>query len=584
MLISPEGEKLAKRIPLTEHPTPQFQRKNFEVLNGEWDFAITKSADLPTSYDSKILVPFAPETYLSGIHKRIGADDYLHYRRVIKVPRRRKKSKTLIHFGAVDQICDVFLNGLHMCHHEGGYLPFTVDCDVLPNEENVLQVVVQDDTDSDVFPRGKQVNKPGGVWYTPTSGIWQTVWMEQVPFAYLDSLRITPDFDRKKVLIHATYHGKNTPIMVKCSNKGKLIAQGVTDSHGNVTLSLAKDFNPWSPSKPFLYDLEVSYGEDVVYSYFAMRKISSVDFNGHKVFALNNKPLFLTGVLDQGYFPESGLTPPSDRAMIDDIKMVKDLGYNMIRKHIKIEPMRWYYHCDRMGMIVIQDFVNGGAKYKNRYIVLRPLFKFDKDDSKPADIKKLGRGNPKSQARFIADLGETVDLLYNCPCIAIWTLFNEGWGQFRTKEVLPLLQAQDATRLVDANSGWFDQGVGDFNSDHIYFKNIANMKSDGKRILSLSEYGGMGLKVEGHAWAKTAFSYKSFKDEEKLNDAIRKLYEEKLLPMKEKEGLSVAVYTQISDVEEELNGLITYDRKHLKVDKKIIKECNLLLINGKTNG
>lgn len=575
MLFTAEGKKVDTKSPLPDYPTPQFRRDSFFSLNGVWDFAITKSADFPVVYDKTIVVPFAVETPLSGVFSKVGKDDFLHYKLEFSAPSEFCNSRVLLHFEAVDQVCDVFLNGVKIGHHEGGYLPFALDAIGLVSGKNVLQVVVTDDTDSEIFPRGKQMNKRGGIWYTPTSGIWQSVWMERIPNEAIKAIRITPEFDEKTVSVEVKFDGQIKFSSVVAYAEGEVVAVGNVDGRGSCLLKLDNSFHPWCPEDPFLYDLDIKINEDVVHSYFAMRKCSSFELHGHKVFALNNKPLFLSGVLDQGYYPDGGLTQPSDQAMINDIKMVKDLGFNMIRKHIKIEPMRWYYHCDKMGMLVMQDFVSGGAPYKFLYIALRPFLNFNFDDTEPNVMKKLGRGNKDSRSRFFADMSGTIDHLYNCPCIYSWTIFNEGWGQFETQKCLTVCRVMDNTRLFDANSGWYDQEIGDYCSRHIYFKK-AKMKNDGKRILYLSEFGGYALGLRGHTFSAKKFGYKGYKNKEALNEGIKNLYEKQIVPLI-KEGLSMTVYTQLSDVEDELNGLVTYDREVVKVDPSVMKEINTKL-------
>ncbi len=577
-MFTEEGLKLDPASVLPEHPNPIFERPGFISLNGEWDFAIDQNQNPPAKYDLKIVVPFAVETPLSGIERRVKKNDHLHYRRIITMPENYNGELYLLHFDAVDQICYVYLNGMLVCHHEGGYTPFSGILKNLVPGDNELWVEVMDDTDSEIYPRGKQMNQNGGIWYTPTSGIWQPVWMEKIPEEYILGFRTIPNFDRKNVFIHVNFKGFISSSKVQAFANGSLVGEGQLDEKGDVTIDLADSFHPWSPDDPFLYDLKIRVNEDEAKSYFAMRKISSTEVNGHKIFALNNRPLFLSGVLDQGYYPDGGLTPPSEKAMVDDIELIKRLGFNMIRKHIKLELRRWYYHCDRLGIVVIQDFVNGGSPYKKLFINLRPFIVWQEDDKDPKKQKILGRGNADSRKHFVNEIPETVNALVNYPCIAIWTLFNEGWGQFDTIKNLDLLMLLDSTHLVDANSGWFDQGVGDFCSHHIYFKK-PRLKNDGRRILSLTEFGGYSCRVEDHSFAPKAFGYRGFKDLPSLSKGIVSLLTEHALPLV-KEGLSASVLTQLSDVEEEVNGLITYDRAVIKVDGKEVAEANRKLVHA----
>ena len=562
-----EGKKVDRNCPLSEYPTPQFARDSYLSLNGVWDFGIDESLNNHASYPHQILVPFSVETPLSGIERQISAKDVLHYRRCFTLPDGFRKKRVLLHFEAVDQRCDVYLNGVHVVHHEGGYLPFTVDCLELQEGENELCVDVQDDVTSPAFPRGKQAPKSSGIWYTGTSGIWGSVWLESLPSEVIQSIRLTPDFDNKRLLLQAVFEGRPTSSEVEAYLDGHLVAKGELDENLCCTLDLAAHFSPWSPEHPVLYDLKIRINEDEIKSYFAMRKFSSVLHKGHRVFALNNKPYFLSGLLDQGYFPDGGLTPPTDQAMIGDIQLAKDLGFNMLRKHIKLEPMRWYYHCDRLGMIVIQDFINGGDPCKLLYFALAPFFSFNFKDTE--NFSRFGSASPEWRKRFEEDMAPIVQRLYNVPCIAAWTLFNEGWGQFDSVRLTARLRELDPTRLIDSTSGWYDQGAGDFQSKHIYFRKIKLQPSE-DRILFLSEFGGYVHAEEGHSAKGKGIFYARKKN---LTKALTKLYEEQVVPAMEA-GLSATVLTQLTDVEEELNGLITYDRKVVKVDKRAMVDIN----------
>ncbi|MCR5490627.1 MAG: glycoside hydrolase family 2 [Bacilli bacterium] len=558
-------------VPLPEHPTPQFERKHYRVLNGVWDFLLTKSPEKPDKLEGKILVPFAVETPLSGIGRLVNKDDHLYYQREFDLRGPEIGKKMLLHFEGVDQVCDVWLNGVHLGRHEGGYDPF---CFEIPNaeEHNVLVVDAQDDTDSEIFPRGKQNNEYGGIFYRPTSGIWKTVWIEFVPDEYIESVRLTPDFDAKRLDVAVSFKGTIESSTLEVSLKGTFINRVHLDEKGRASIELGLAMEPWTPEKPTLYDLSIKVNDDIVKSYFAMRKFSAVEYKGHLVFGLNNKPYFLTGPLDQGYWFDGGLTASSDEALVDDIWKMKCMGFNTLRKHIKIEPMRWYYHCDRLGMIVMQDFVNGGAKYKKFLINTAPFITYHFNDTRR--YKLLGRGNRESRKRFEKDLRSTINLLYNCPCVAIWTLFNEGWGQFDSALLTKILKDLDPTRLVDSTSGWYDHKVGDFYSRHIYFRPV-KIRSDHKRILSLTEFGGYTLSIKGHTYTnKKPFGYKTFRNASDLEVALAYLYKEQVEPLIEKEGLSIAIYTQLSDVEDELNGLLTYDRSVSKIKPEVMAALN----------
>ena len=574
--MSYEGARVVRSCPLEEHPRPQAKRKDVFILNGEWDFEINKNKDIPASFEKMILVPFAVETELSGITQRVAKDDFLHYHRTFDIPEGLEHKIAILHFDAVDQIADVFVNGELVAHHEGGYTPFIAKLKGLKQTGNVIDVTVSDDTDSEIFARAKQMNKNGGIWYTPTSGIWQSVWLEFVPENYIESFKLYPDLDKKTLKIKATFVGEVKDAVAEVTYKGKGIANGVFDEKGETTIRLGRSVHPWSPEEPNLYDLLLKDGEDVVESYFAMRKFSSIMHEGHLVLALNNKPYFASGVLDQGYWPESGLTAPTDQSLINDVKLLKDMGFNMVRKHIKIEPMRWYYHCDRLGLLVMQDFITGGAPYKKILINLRPFIEFNFNDTKPRIHKLLGRGSPESKAQFLKDMAPIVDHLFNVPSLYCWVLFNEGWGQFDTAETYKKLLALDNTRTIDANSGWYDQKVGDYSSRHIYFRKV-KIRHDNVRMLSLSEFGGYSLKTPGHMFDEKSFGYKEYKTIEDLNLGMKKLYETEIVPLMKKEGLSTTVYTQLTDVEQEINGLVTYDRKITKIDPELMRSLNAML-------
>ena len=566
---SKHGKTIDRTSPRREHPNPLLKRDVVISLNGEWEFEINKTYETPNQYHEKILVPFAPETELSGLSKTIGKGEHLHYRRAFDKPKGLDGNICLLHFDAVDQIADVYLNGKYLGHHEGGYLPFAFECSQL-KENNILEVNVYDDADDDVYPRGKQMRDPFGIWYTPTSGIWGSVWLEIVPEEYVEKMRITPNFDEKTLELKVYFNGNVQNSSVEIAFDGALVASGTLDKEGKAIMDLSSSFFPWSPENPRLYSLRVRVNEDEVSSYFAMRKYSIGERKGKKVFELNNKPYFLNGVLDQGYWPDSGLTPPSLEAMEFDILAMKELGFNMLRKHIKVEPLSWYALCDKLGMIVIQDFLNAGTRYKQFLINTCPFIRWKFDDKKPNIQAMLGRGNQKSKEYFEKEMAPFVEHLYNVPSIAIWTLFNEGWGQFDAVRLTGVLRKLDQTRLIDSTSGWFDQGCGDFNSRHIYFR-APKAKGDGKRILYISEYGGYVARIEGHSMSSKGVRY--FKSNDLTGQFVGTL-EKTLLPMIEKEGLCCIVYTQLSDVEGEANGLYTYDREVCKVDKEKVRLIN----------
>lgn len=569
-MLTKWGAALDREHPLPEYPRPQLRRESFLNLNGVWDYAITASGEEPEVWDGEIVVPFSPEAPLSGAARGPAKDEHLHYRRSFTLPEGFQKSRVLLHFGAVDQISEVFVNGVSAVKHSGGYWPFSADItNLLCEGENVLRVTARDNADDPTFAYGKQRYKRGGMWYTAQSGIWQTVWLESVPEVYVKSLRITPEYDAARVRIELETAGGSTAITCDVRSADGSFVAGSWAKDGVCVVPLP-GFRAWTPDDPYLYTLDITCGEDHVESYFAMRKFSYMELGGHRVFGLNDVPLFHNGLLDQGYYPDGLLTPPSDEAMVNDIETMKRCGFNMLRKHIKIEPLRWYYHCDRLGMIVWQDMVSGGQPYSFLHVSALPtLGKVDLPDK---DSKPYGRSGMLSRARFRREMADTVRLLYNCPCIALWTVFNEGWGQFDALDMAMELKKLDATRFIDHASGWQDQGYGEMKSRHIYFRPV-KLKNDG-RALALTEYGGYILAVDGHRWTDKVFGYRICRDGASLARDYKKLMREQVLPHIRREGLAAAVYTQITDVEEELNGLMTYDREVLKIPEETLREIN----------
>ena len=569
-MLTPWADTLDRAQPLPEYPRPQMVRDSYLNLNGPWSYAITTSASKPAQADGTILVPFSPESELSGVGHVLQPEEYLWYIRTVTLPDGFNVGRVLLHFGAVDQTATVWCNGVELATHTGGYLPFTVDITEVLAKENTILVCVRDATNKSQLPRGKQTLHPHGIWYTPQSGIWQTVWLESVPEVYVKSLRITPEFDEARVRIELET-ALESSAAITCDVRaadGSFVAGSW--AKGGVCVVPLPGFRAWTPDDPYLYTLDITCGEDRVESYFAMRKFSYVELGGHKVFGLNNAPLFHNGLLDQGYYPDGLLTPPSDEAMVNDIETMKRCGFNMLRKHIKIEPLRWYYHCDRLGMIVWQDMVSGGQPYSFLHVSALPtLGKVDLPDQ---DAKPYGRSGVLSRARFRREMADTVRLLYNCPCIALWTVFNEGWGQFDAPDMANELKKLDPTRFIDHASGWQDQGYEEMKSRHIYFRPV-KLKNDG-RALALTEYGGYILAVDGHRWTDKVFGYRICRDSAALAHDYEKLMLGQVLPHIRKEGLTAAVYTQITDVEEELNGLMTYDREVLKIPEETLWEIN----------
>lgn len=554
------GEKLDKNNVLQEYPRPQLKRDSYLNLNGEWDYAISDSPDFPREFEGRILVPFSPESELSGVCRSLEPGEFLWYRLMTTLPDGFNRGRLLLNFGAVDQMCTVWVNGQEIMSHNGGYTPFSMDITKAVKDERLIILIrVQDFGELSPGSRGKQKQKRGGIWYTPQSGIWQTVWLESVPESYIRGLRILPHFDEQQVELWVAGEGQCHAV---------IDGEGFDFTAGAPAVLKLKELRPWTPETPYLYSLKLTLGEDEVESYFAMRKFSvDMDKEGRRRLFLNNEPYFHNGLLDQGYWSDGLLTAPSDDALIFDIRLAKDMGYNMLRKHIKLEPLRWYYHCDRLGMLVWQDMPNGGGKY-NPLVVSAPLVTgiHIKDDNHSL----FGRKDEKGRKQYLAELREMINALYNCPCVAMWVPFNEGWGQFDAKKVCNFIWKMDQSRTIDHASGWHDQKFGEIKSWHVYFKKYHFTPDDYNRAVVLSEFGGYNHRVEGHCYNKKDFGYKRFDSVNSYMFALRDLYKGEIVPAWE-EGLSAAVYTQLSDVEDELNGLVTYDRRKVKIAPELMR-------------
>lgn len=566
MLMTTWGEHLDENCILTEYPRPQMRRNSYLNLNGRWEYAITDSDESPRRWDGTILVPFSPESALSGVGRSLQPGQTLWYRREVIVPQGfiPADGRLLLHFGAVDQEAAVYWNGRLLGRHMGGYNAFTLDATDALGPRNSLVVRVHDDTDASFHSRGKQKTRRGGIWYTPQSGIWQTVWMEAVPRHYIESLRIVPLFDQSAV-----------EVMVRCSQplqcEATVDGRTVPFTSGEPARIPMPDFRAWSPEDPYLYDLSVTLGEDRVESYFGMRKMEvRADRGGVKRLFLNGEPYFQSGLLDQGYWPDGLYTAPSDEALIYDIQTAKAMGFNLLRKHIKVEPMRWYYHCDRLGMLVWQDMPSGGGKYRFSTITLPLVTGIHRRDN---HYRAFARASSQGRGEYMDELEEMVGQLFNAPSVVLWVPFNEGWGQFDSTFVMERLRALDPTRPVDPASGWHDQGAGELRSLHVYFKPFRFRRDRRGRALALSEFGGYNLRVDGHCFNQKDYGYRRLPDAAALWRDFSRLYEREVLPAVPK-GLCASVYTQLSDVEDELNGLMTYDRRVVKLDADEVRELN----------
>lgn len=531
-LTTPRGEALTG-TPWTAYPRPQMRREQWWNLNGEWEFG--------ELFDRKIRVPFCPEAPLSGIGAHFPEGSELRYRKKVTLPHGG--GRLLLHFGGVDQQAQVYINGTLAGEHEGGYEAFTLDVtDAWREGENEITVLCRDDLRDRSFPYGKQTMTRGGMWYTPVSGIWQTVWMERVPQTYIEKLRIV---NRGASVTIDT--GLDMPGTVTVAGLGAFSLE-----NGKVTITPEKP-RFWSPEDPWLYEFTVEAGEDRVASYFALRTLEIKTVGGYPRLCLNGKPYFFHGLLDQGYWPDGLLTPAAPECYADDILAMKKLGFNTLRKHIKVEPEEFYYQCDKLGMVVFQDMVNNGH------------YRFFRDTALPTlGVQKLPDGginrDGKTRRMFLKSMEGTAAQLGNHPCILYWTIFNEGWGQFCANEAYEKLKALDGTRWIDTTSGWFRGHKSDVDSRHVYFRRV-KLRSRGRKPLVLSEFGGKTWRAEGHVFnPDKTYGYGACPDQEALGQAVEALYREEILPCV-KQGLCAAIYTQVSDVEDEINGLLTYDRK-----------------------
>lgn len=590
------GKNLDRDHVLEEYPRPLLMREDYQILNGWWDYAFTIDYKQPQQYEGRILVPFSPETALSGVGRQLKPDEYLWYRRNFNLPgweREKGQNRILLHFGAVDQSCEVRINGHKVKRHTGGYLPFEVDISRYAQESaNELIVTVKDLSDTSYHSKGKQKLNAGGMFYTAQSGIWQTIWLEKVPETYIKEIKTVPDIEKKiiRIKVSSSYStdkknvdklSRNLPIEIKIRKPGlypdpvvkpsqistedmlETAVQAVSDKWIEIPI---ESISLWNCETPYLYYFEVKLGDDRAISYFAMRKFS-LETKVHEEFpriCLNGEVQFQNGVLDQGYWPESLYTPPSDAAMIFDIQEMKKTGFNMVRKHLKIEPQRWYYHCDRLGIVVWQDMVNGGSYYKHWFVTYgATLLSWLRIPMRDVYPRLLSREAKAGRLEFIREMKETIRLLGNHPSIAAWVIFNEGWGQFQTEDMTRIVRRLDPNRLIDQASGWFDQGGGDFSSLHNYFFKLF-IRPERERASVLSEFGGYSYREPGHCAREKLYGYGICKNKKDLEKRFLERWQgvRNLIP----QGLSASIYTQWTDVEEEVNGVFTYDREVRKIE------------------
>ncbi len=564
------AEQVNPLSPLPEYPRPQMVRPLWKNLNGLWEYTIAPAGEsMPKTFQGKILVPFAPESALSGVNKTVGPDNALWYRTEFTVPSTFRGKNTLLHFGAVDWNAEVFINGVKAGSHTGGYDPFSFDITSLikGGGQQLLELRVTDPVDKGPQPRGKQVLKPGGIWYTSVTGIWQTVWLEGVPKTYVSTTKLVPDIDKQILTVSVKVENPEAGDLVKISARDgdKLVSEKESAGDKEIIIPVNNP-NLWSPDNPFLYDLKISIFRkgktiDEVKCYFAMRKISlKPDANGVLRMMLNNEFVFQYGPLDQGWWPDGLYTAPTDEALLFDIVKTKEMGFNMIRKHVKVEPARWYYHCDKTGMLVWQDMPSGdlgGGQWNTR-----PGMEGGSDKTR----------TPESEKIYRTEWNAIIDYLFNSPCIIVWVPFNESWGQFKTAEITNRTFQKDPSRLVNSASGGNFHETGHILDLHNYPGPVMAKPEvfGSKQALVLGEFGGLGLPLEGHTWLdKNNWGYRTFQNADTLFKTYS-VYLDQIAAFINR-GLSAAIYTQTTDVEIETNGLMTYDRKGIKVTENQLR-------------
>ena len=574
-MLTPWSKQVNRALPLNEYPRPEMVRKQWANLNGSWDYAIEPASNnFPARWQGKILVPFPVESYLSGVQKRVSPDSALWYRRSFTV-KAHGGGKVLLYFGAIDWKSEVFLNGSKIARHEGGYDGFSMDItSFLKAGEQSLVVKVWDPTDAGEQGRGKQVRNPKGIYYTPVTGIWQTVWYEIVPPTYIASYRSVADIDQSRISIQPDVQhllpGDNLSLDILLN--GRKVVSAAVSGDQSFDCALAKA-QLWTPAAPHLYYFRMKVMRkrkmiDEVEGYFGMRKIEvAKDRNGSNRIYLNHLPLFQYGPLDQGYWPDGIYTAPTEEALLSDINAMKDMGFNMVRKHVKVEPSRWYYHCDRLGLIVWQDMPSGYGEI----VPVKDHDKSVKGDSLALlypDVKR----SAASEEGFRTEWKNIITQLYNHPSICVWVPFNESWGQFKTNEIIKWTKSLDPSRLVDGPSGWIDRGEGDFHDYHLYGNRLSVSFPLENRALVIGEFGGLGYLDTAHAYSKKVWSYHGFRSTDSLRLAYDQLVD-RLMELKA-QGFSAAVYTQLTDVETEINGIISYDRKLIKINSGALKKAH----------
>lgn len=578
------------------HPHPQFARTNFQLLDGWWDYCILPSenaafdwqtSSTPAQWEGQIRVPFSPEAPLSGVNRQLKPTELLWYRRTFSCPeklRESKENRCILHFEAIDYACACYCNGTLIGTHTGGYLPFSFDITnalAQNTDEAEIVVCVYDPSDTGVQLRGKQKLERGGIWYTAQSGIWQSVWLEVVPAHHIVSLSLDADADAGQLKLDVTLSvckSQDVPLEIKILDAGETICIATTDIPASTypsTHSIMMDVpNPhlWSPEDPHLYQLELTYGDDAISSYCAFRSVTmEPEENGISRLNLNHKPIFLRGVLDQGYWPDGLMTAPSDDALVFDIEAMKELGFNMLRKHIKIESDRWYYHCDRLGMLVWQDMVCGGSVPKPWYVSYKPTFfrsSWGRYNDNVSHYQNLASESEDFRNEWTETCIDTISYLRNHPSVITWVLFNEAWGQFDAVKATDMVRILDPNRPIDAVSGWYDQSCGDFLSVHNYFRplEVYGDSVQPKRAFVISEFGGLSYHIPKHSSLASSYGYESYSDITSFQEALREILSQ--ADDLETKGLAGYVYTQLSDVEEETNGILSYDRRINKLDSK----------------